>query len=48
MKPALIHAVIDQIRRDLDLGDSTALEELLKNTPEKDLREYLPEFLQEE
>ena len=44
---SLIDKVIEQIRRDLDFGDSTALEELLKNTPEKDLKEYLPELLQE-
>ena len=40
---SLIDKVIEQIRRDLDFGDTTALEELLNFTPEENLKGYLPE-----
>ena len=39
----LIDAVIDQIQADFYDGDLTALEELLKDIPEEDLKAYLSE-----
>ena len=39
----LIDAVVDQIIRDLDMGDQTAIEELLKSCPEAKLRGFLSE-----
>lgn len=45
---SLIDKVIEQIRRDLDFGDTTALEELLNFTPEENLKGYLPEPPEEE
>ena len=37
----LIDSVVDQIMRDIEMGDQTAIEELLKNVPEADLRAFL-------
>tara|TARA_B100000900_G_C20292137_1_gene598561 strand:+ start:51 stop:320 length:270 start_codon:yes stop_codon:yes gene_type:complete len=39
----LIDAVVDQIIRDLDMGDQTAIEELLMSCPEANLRGFLSE-----
>lgn len=39
----LIELVIMQIQYDVDSGDLTALEELLKRVPTKVLESYLPE-----
>jgi|TARA_B100000085_G_scaffold149872_1_gene136253 hypothetical protein len=39
----IIDKVIEQIRKDLEFGDTTALEELLKFTPEENLKGFLPE-----
>lgn len=39
----LIDLVLEQIRVDVDAGDFTAIEELLKYVPEKNLIAYLPE-----
>ena len=39
----LIDLVIRQIQDDVDSGDVTALEELLKRVPAKVLESYLPE-----
>jgi hypothetical protein len=39
----LIDLVIRQIQDDVDSGDVTALEELLKRVPVKVLESYLPE-----
>lgn len=39
----LIDLVIRQIQDDVDSGDVTALEELLKRVPTKVLESYLPE-----
>jgi len=39
----LIDAVLEQIAKDLEGSDMTALEELLKFVPEKNLKAYLPE-----
>ena len=38
---ALIDQVVDQIIRDLDMGDQTAIEELLMSVPENNLRGFL-------
>lgn len=43
----LIDAVVEQIRRDLDFGDLTALEEFLKDIPEEDLKSYLREEVED-
>ena len=40
---ALIDAVVDQIIRDIEMGDQTAIEELLKSCPEENLRGFLSE-----
>ena len=39
----LIDAVLDEIVRDVDNGDLTAIEEMLKSVPTKVLEGYLPE-----
>ena len=39
----LIDTVIDQIKEDVAAGDFTAIDEMLKNIDQKDLRAYLPE-----
>jgi hypothetical protein len=39
----LIDMVLDQIKSDVIGDDFTAIEELLKSVPEKDLIAYLPE-----
>jgi hypothetical protein len=38
----LIDAVLEQISRDAEVGDYSAIEELLRYTPESRLRAYLP------
>jgi hypothetical protein len=40
---ALIDAVVDQIIRDIEIGDQTAIEELLMSCPEDKLRGFLSE-----
>ena len=40
---ALIDQVVDQIMRDIEMGDQTAIEELLKSWPEENLRGFLSE-----
>ena len=40
---ALIDQVVDQIMRDIEMGDQTAIEELLKSCPEENLRSFLSE-----
>ena len=42
-KKKLIDLVLDQIEYDIDRGDLTAIEELLKYLPKERLRAYLPE-----
>jgi hypothetical protein len=42
-EPTLIDLVIEQMVDDIDDGDFTAIEELLKAVPEEALRAYLPE-----
>ena len=41
---ALIDQVVDQIIRDLDMGDQTAIEELLMSVPENKLRGFLSDY----
>ena len=38
---ALIDSVVDQIMRDIEMGDQTAIEELLMSVPEHNLRGFL-------
>lgn len=40
---ALIDQVVDQIMRDIEMGDQTAIEELLMSCPEDKLRGFLSE-----
>lgn len=45
----LIDAVIEQMRRDLEVGDASAIYELLSNhVPIKSLESFLPEELSNE
>ena len=44
----LVDKVIGQIQLDIDSGDVTALEELLKRVPAKVLKSYLPEIIEDE
>lgn len=39
----LIDAAIEQIKRDLEAGDSTAIAELLTHVPQRNLQAFLPE-----
>ena len=39
----IIDKVIEQISKDLEFGDTTSLEELLRNVPDESLKSYLPE-----
>ena len=41
---ALIDSVVDQIIKDLDMGDQTAIEELLMSVPEHNLRGFLSDY----
>ena len=44
MNQALIDQVVDQIIKDLDMGDQTAIEELLMSVPENNLRGFLSDY----
>lgn len=44
-KEELVDKCLEQIQRDVDSGDMTAIAELLKFAPSKSLRDYLPENL---
>jgi hypothetical protein len=39
----LIDAALDQIRKDVEAGDFSAIEELLAFVPKDKLKEFLPE-----
>ena len=41
---ALIDSVVDQIMRDIQMGDQTAIEELLMSCPEANLRSFLSDI----
>lgn len=41
---ALIDSVVDQIMRDIEMGDQTAIEELLMSCPEANLRSFLSDI----
>ena len=41
---ALIDQVVDQIIKDLEMGDQTAIEELLMSVPENNLRGFLSDY----
>lgn len=41
--PSLVDRVIDQIREDLELGDTSALDEMLQLVDTQVLVDYLPE-----
>ena len=42
-RKAVIEAAIDTIREDIEMGDVTAIEELLRTVPEDNLLAFLPE-----
>jgi len=46
MNQQLIENVLNQIKQDVEWGDFTAIEELIKNIPEDVLKAYLPEEVQ--
>lgn len=39
----LVEQVVEQIRKDLEDGDTTSIEEMLMHTPVEYLKGYLPE-----
>ena len=43
MEDPIIEAVIEQMRKDFEMGDTTAIYELLEFLPKKNLLGYLPE-----
>ncbi len=43
MEKGLVELVIDQIKKDIEVGDLTAIHELLLFSPEENLKAYLPE-----
>lgn len=45
MNKVLVDLVLDQMRKDFESGDMTAIEELLQATPIESLVGYLPEQL---
>ena len=42
-KDQLITKVVQQIQKDLDVGDTSAIEEMLDDLPEKKLESFLSE-----
>ena len=42
-KMTVIDKVLEQIKKDVGMGDMTSIEELLTQVPEKTLRSYLSE-----
>ncbi len=44
MEDPIIEAVIAQMRIDFEMGDTTAIYELLEHIPKKNLLAYLPEW----
>lgn len=47
MEDPIIEAVIQQMREDFEMGDVTAIYELLEFLPKKNLLGYLPEEVSE-
>lgn len=45
-REVLLDQVLDQIKKDVDAGDFTAIYELLMELPDESLVAYLPEELQ--
>ena len=43
MEDPIIEAVIEQIKKDFEMNDVTAIYELLESLPKKNLLGYLPE-----
>jgi hypothetical protein len=43
MNQDLVDQVLEQIKRDVEMDDMTAIEELIKDIPEENLNAYLPE-----
>ena len=39
----LVDKVLEQIKKDVEVGDMTAVEELLRDVPDEILKSYLPE-----
>jgi hypothetical protein len=47
MEDPIIEAVIEQMRKDFEMDDVTAIYELLESLPKKNLLGYLPEEVSE-
>jgi hypothetical protein len=45
-REVLMDQVLDQIKKDVDAGDFTAIYELLMELPDENLLNYLPEEMQ--
>jgi hypothetical protein len=43
-KDELIDMVLEEIKRDIEMGDLTAIAELLQTVPDEILKSYLPEI----
>lgn len=43
MEQRLLDLVVDQIKKDIQVEDTTAIYELLEFSPEENLKAYLPE-----
>ena len=41
---SMIDKVLEQIKKDVEAGDMTSIEELLNEVPEKNLRSFLSEI----
>jgi hypothetical protein len=48
MEDPIIEAVIEQIRRDFEMDDVSAIYEMLEFLPKKNLLAYLPEEISEQ
>jgi len=48
MEDPIIEAVIEQMRKDFEMDDVTAIYELLEFTPKENLLGYLPEEISEQ
>jgi hypothetical protein len=48
MEDPIVEAVIEQMRKDFEMDDVTAIYELLEHLPKKNLLGYLPEEIAEQ
>ena len=43
VKQSLVDSVLEQIKLDIEKGDLTSIEELIKSAPQESLESFLPE-----